>query len=339
MIDPNLKRLYDYVFSQTEETLNISLRHPITFNPHSIEVHITEKTIEMGVSDEIPILCGSLFAPLEDNPEWIYGDTETQLILKKKQPQKWDIIITSIASSTNYKIDPKSAFLIYTVLSRVGSEEEQPDAFNYLSLSAQYGFPPSLREFGKILLNSPNNKTLGLGYLETAANHYQDQDSLVTLGLIYSLSERNKPKGLQYLKEAIDLQYAPAFTTLAELLSPYSTLQYPEKNVNEAKRFLEDSLKIEETASAYHQLALIALYGTEDNPPNEEKAKELQEKAMKLDDLVPPLPDKKTLLASTNSLDKQKTSTAEKIAIGLTTVSLIAAAGYAIFRQIHKFND
>lgn len=334
MIDPSLLNLYDYTFQQNENTLTLNLEYPETFNPKALEINHVDNTLEIGVHDEIPIVCGTLYSSFKPDPKIEYGPTKTTIIFEKSTPEKWNILISAPypGREEGYNIDPKSAFIIYQFLFSTNNQENQEAGLNYLSISASMGFPPSLKIFASYLMNSEEHRSIGLNYMTIAASRYKDLEAMNTCGAIYSLSEHGKEIGLRFLSSAIESGFAPAFITMAQLLSPFSSLDYPEKDAQKAKEFLEDGLKIEESAEAYHELALIYQNGTEEMKPNQEQALRLQEKAVALDKNTPPLPEKKILLKAA----KETVSTKTRAGIGIITLAFIGIVGYSIYKNLHK---
>ena len=341
-IEPTYLTLFDYGYSQTEEAVEVVFSHEKSFNPHSIKFDFdptsSENSICVTIPDQPPIFCGDLYGPLSGIEEIYANDETTKLILKKKTPNDWPVIIQSIHSIKKI-IDPKSAFLIFACLSQIPPEVQSPGKQNmmlFLKLSAHMCFPPALRILGQLYIGENEQFNEGFSLIRLASEKYNDLEATSQLGQIFSLSsdENARKNGMILLQQAAKSGDQSAMIHIGQLLSPFSSFEWFEKDGLKALKIFQAALEVEPNPLIYHEMAKIYYYGCEGVKQDIAEAQIFQNKAKEQDPRIEDL---------TSKIEKQKDqdskSLGSKIAMGTLTIGVLGLFGYYIMKKLMNDND
>ena len=325
-ISPSLQNSYNYNFSQDDQKVIITFPFPSTFNIHSVEAVLLNNNLDISVKapGNLPFLCGQLCNPAK-SIELLFDDNKniiTLNILKTTEKEAWNIVIQSFRAETG-EIDPKSAFLIFSVLSQ--QEDLTPEvrqmAVDLLKYSASWGYIDAMLTFGKMCLSIPQTYQDGFNMIMTAMERYQSPEAFCLLGF-EMIKNSEFDTGYKLVKESLDMGYTPAAVIIGKLLSPFSELPWDNhKNPKEAYEILE---KCDLPESKYER-AKILYNGGDNFPANKEEAEKLYKEAKQE---IPDLPDLESIPNTQNS----------KILIGSIALGILSVFGYLVFKQIRKFS-
>lgn len=273
MINPDYQLAYEWDFKQNQEMLLIGIALPDNVDSGSINYELSKenRAIKIVLDQEPPILSGILLHDIGD----VVREEGEQMVffkLQKLEPVEWNVIIKSPIPEQNI-IDPKSAFILY----QLNIIKDSKKKLGILLKSAVMGYTPALKEAAQIFILEGDIEQ-GIKFYTAAANKYNDAESYYELAMI-NLKGGDRENGLLQMNQSANLGFAKANIYLGMLYSPFSSIDYENKDARKALTELAIGLKKISDASAYHEMSLIYLNGSSEVKQDKKLAKIFQEKA------------------------------------------------------------
>ena len=285
------KFLYEWKFQSTEEEAEIIFSFPPTFNSRSLSIKLNEaKTgITVELPDMIPFVTGKLFEEVEG-----YDTTSTNnsfiISFRKKTSNEWPILITDIHPDT-HRIDPQSAFVLSEYFRQSDQDSNKELSLKLLFESASCGYLPAMRLFSTLFISNAELSKEALNMIVRGASFYNDP--MLTLNYAVILSASDDPNvrtsSINYFHAAANMGVVIARSYIGQMISPLSEYPFQIKNATKAAEIFEKVL--EESPNeciACHELAKL-LYNGVGVPLDEQRAEELQKRALENNPEVPPL--------------------------------------------------
>ncbi|KAH0787548.1 sel1 repeat family protein [Histomonas meleagridis] len=320
--------MYDWAISQIDQKMvEVRINCSSTFNINMIKGTLFDdnKSISVYVStkDMPPILHGNLPGEASDI-NLRYLEEEHQVIVeiqKKDITEEWPIIVSTISSDNG--IDPKSAFILATIIDQQGTNDQNviriaQEMFQY---SISVGFPPALVKQAIAIINTYPEQALGI--LKMLSDGYDFPPAYFFLGsyLMTTDDQSQREYGVHCLEKASSFDMRDADYLLGKLYSPFDDSKYPPKDPKKSIEYFTKASQDENfEALSKYEMARIYYKGYDDIPKDEQRAKELFEEAKKLD---PSLPD----LESFNR---------KKIIGSIFAATAVTAFGVALFFHLRK---
>ncbi|OHT08303.1 hypothetical protein TRFO_04916 [Tritrichomonas foetus] len=326
-IPPALHPAYDWKFEQNEKEVIVTFQFPPTFNIHSFQANLTNdnQCIRCDAPNHIPFLCGHLNSPADSiNVEFLEDSNTVNLHIIKSKEEVWKIVIQSFTPQTG-EIDPKSAFLIFSVLSNQDVSDEIKDSIAaLLKSSAQAGYVPALLTFGNICIKLETVQHVGFSMLQTAAEMYQSPEAFCHLGS-FMLRQNEIEQGLIMLNESLRMGYTNAALIIGRTLSPFSPLPSLEKK--NGQKALEMFEKCPLPDSKY-EMAKILIKGCEGVPEDSERAKKLYSEAKAE---LPQLPPLEEVIAKAENKEQGVNG------IMVVAAGVVAVFGFILYNHVKRY--
>ena len=321
--------LYEYEIDDHDDDIDITFKFPKTFEPKGMKIEHDKQanTLKVTIPNEIPIVCGKLFAPLES-----YTTAKSQnsftISFEKEKPMKWPIFIQ--APLDDDSIDPQSALLLFAKLKDSGDPNVHDLAQKLISFAIDSEYLPAI--LLGIQANAPPNgdQQSYLQMLYLAATKYEHPLSLFSLGCILLQNQQSAQEGFMMLQHAAQLGVGLAVSVMGKVLSPLSEIPFPAKDAKQALELLESVIKITDEPIALYEAAKLYDSGLGCEHADHEKAMEYYKRAKDKDPQVPPLPTPKT---SSKVGDILKTSV-----IALTGAAALGGLAYSVYKIFNKKN-
>ena len=335
MIEPHLIFLYDYTLRDTEQFVDVMLSVPDIFDVNSIKLTLKEdnRTIKITSNQKIPFVCGTLFSTI-DSYSQTYENNVLSFRLVKKEKQLWPFLIVT-NDQTSLEIDPKSAFSLYYIYEKSPQQDEDREIYlQYLKFSANVGYVPAIRSYGKLLVKSRETLSEGIKLLSIGMQKYYDAECQFLLALVYSQFPTMHNESLELMEKAADAGFPDAMAACGEFYSPLSNITYEKKDAKKAIEWFNKVLEIEQNWVALFELSKLYLYGV-GYEKDINKAKELYEKAKSIHPTCPQLIELETEEKKEEKEPSQTKRSRSLITIGITTVVVVGFAAI-VYRSIRK---
>ena len=321
--------LYDYEIEDHNEDIDITFKFPKTFEPKSLKIDHNKEanTLKITIEDELPVVCGKLFAPLSS-----YTTAKSQnsftISFEKENEMKWPIFIQ--APLDDESIDPQSALLLFAKLKDTTDPKDHDLAQKLVSFAIDSEYLPAL--LIGIQANSPPNgdQQSYLQMLYLAATKYEHPPSLFALGCIFLQNPQSAQDGFMMLQRAAELGFGLAVSVMGKALSPLSEIPFPAKDAKNALELLESVIKIADEPIALYEAAKLYDSGLGCDHPDHDKAIDYYQRAKSKDPEVPPLPTPQT---PSKVGEIVKTSV-----IALTGVAALGGLAYSVYKIFTKKN-
>lgn len=294
-INPSLQQIYDWKFEQTDpHTVKIIIQYPPDFNPKAIKTQKNEDFSTFKVTIDgysIPVIMGELTEPCLDCE--ISVDAEKYIftiIFKKESETKWKYLIKNFVPGTT-SIDPHSAFTLVQEEQKLDENEQNFDDDTlslFLQLGMQQGYLPALLFGIDQVADDEDSRNEYLTLLDVAVRVYRSPIAAFKLG-VYLLSHGEPNKGFIHLAQAANAGIGMAYSIMGQCVSPFSGVEFPEKNAKQALMILEKVIEKKDEPIALYEAAQIYNEGAEDVPRNKAKADEYWKRAHAINDKLPPL--------------------------------------------------
>jgi hypothetical protein len=284
-----MSALYQWTVTADEREVKIKLSFPRIFNPDALEASLSDdKTaISIAIPDAPPIVKGTLFAPAESLSLAILDDSVVYTLVKA-EPGEWGPLIKDFYPGTA-DMDPSSLLVLWYQFQEDRTIANPEAAQMAIIQSANFCFVPALRILSQILIQNPATVRQAQELLEMASQTYNDAESTLVLAQILSFTPGRARDAFQAFATAAEQGSLVAKSQMAAYLSPLSHPDFPDKNVGEAVRLLNEVREIEpEDPIACHELAKLLNNGV-GIEKNEERARELQAIAVRKNPRTPPL--------------------------------------------------
>ena len=168
-------------------------------------------------------------------------------------------------------------------------EDKQILAAKYLNFGVEYGYLPSLFASSEICFQDPKLFTFGIEILFIAAEKYNSPNACYQIGLFFLHNSKTKEKSFYYInKAANELNFLPAKTIYGTMLSPLSEFYCPKKDGELSFKILNEIINKFDDPIALHEISKLYFKGI-GCEINLNLAKELNEKAQKIDQNIPNL--------------------------------------------------
>ena len=289
-IDPKYAKMYEYKVEMDEPGFVVHFPIPENFDTNKIKVALSnDKTgISIHIPNAPPILKGKLFAPVLNFVTKI-DKGHFIVICKKAKPEKWEKFIIDYFPNTQ-EIDPKSSFELFNMMS--AEKKTLDDGAIHVVRSCEFGYVQAMNCVAAICLstNHPDFVTKGRELFNIAIDYFKNPLAMVMYAdIVLTENSARAPYAMTLYKKAIDQGFTIAHALLGRALSPLSDINNKNKNAEEAVKELELGLETE-SPMAYHELAKLYYNGV-GVEKDQDKARELQEKAHKAFPDVEPLED------------------------------------------------
>ena len=285
MIIPEYQNFYEWDFKDSLKEIEIffNINNEKILNNTNIILHENKTAISIKCDDLIPFLEGTLFRKIES---FEINKLEEKLIIKliKSEELYWTFPINYFYPNTK-NIDPKSSYLLSNSPTHLSFDKNF--CFENLRISAYLGYIPSLCKLGTFAISTNTMVQYGFSLFVTAIEYYNSSRAMAEMaenllkfpnyyGLSFKLFERSLKNGFEYSK-----------LSLGRLLSPLSSFGNVPKDPFLSITYLEE---FPNNPTALHELAMLYLNGI-GVKKDKIKAKNLQEKAKKLQKNIPNLYD------------------------------------------------
>jgi hypothetical protein len=320
-ISPSLQEIYDWKFEQPDpRTVNIIIRFPEDFNPKALKFQKNEDFSTFKATIEgysVPVISGELTEPVLDY-ETIINSEECTLTLsfKKETDTTWKYLIKNFIPGTK-EIDPHSAFVI---MQTEHQEDENKHGFDddtleeFLQIGMQHGYLPALLFGIDNLADEPESVNEYLVLLDVACRIYRSPVAAFKLG-VYLLSHGDPNNGFVHLAYAARAGIGMAYSLMGQCISPYSGVDFLEKNAKQALILLEKVIEQQDEPIALYEAAQIYNKGADGVPRDKVKARDYWERAHALNNKLPPLKEKR-----------------KNVLIGASIAASLAFIGYSTYR-------
>jgi hypothetical protein len=290
MISQSLASAFDWQLRDGPTRITATFQFPVTFNLSCVQAELLENGTEVSVSipDQPFLLAGHLYdraTALELTKDDSNHKIEVTII--KASPGPWNLVVTSWSPTTQC-IDPKSAFVIWSIIQEAGASRLEQSSGELLEFAAQAGFVPALVVFGRVLL-SANHTTRGIECLTMAAVEYGNTTAASELGFVMALAKGTRERGLDDLRKLADDGVFEANWLLAQLYSPLCHSVFRPKDAVIAFQRFSIALQIkEDDADCMYEIARLLFHGFEGVPQDRQRAEALYAKAKEqMQDLQP----------------------------------------------------
>ena len=293
MIDPKFSKMYEFDVKDTEKNITVDITIPEIFDQNllNVELHKSRQGISVEAEGMLPIVKGTLLAPVRDIKKK-FQNGHLIITIQKQERGLWEVFITDPYPDTEI-IDPQSAFSVGISFSKIQSEIMKN--FHFLTISASMGYVPAMCFLASFYLRSNgidgiDTRNIAMQLYNEAIEKYNSPPAMISFADYLlregSINQFTKNYAIALLRRAIESEYDIAHYYLGHALSPLSEIKGIRKDVNEAIHELE--LAGDENAHALHDLAMLYFNGV-GVKKNLAKANELQIKARKIDKNIEPL--------------------------------------------------
>jgi hypothetical protein len=292
MIPAKLLPAYDWSITETDATITATFHFPPTFNLSCLTAELLHSgtEIEITIPDQPVLLAGLL--PHPASRAAIRLDPESHsahVVLTKSEPGRWEFVVAN-RSPTSSRIDPKSAFVIWSALQLNGTAEVRFRAADLLQFSAGAGYLPALLVLARTLFLHSETRDQGIEYLRLAAEFYQDRGAASELGFIMATAPETREDGLGVLNTLADQGVFEANWLLGRLYSPLCPGDFRPKDAAVALRRFSAALAIKEDPQIMFEAARILHEGPPGVRKDRARAMELWRGAKAMMESLPELP-------------------------------------------------
>ena len=281
MIDSIYQSLYEWKFEDNEEESYVTFNFPVTFNPESIKIELSEngENVLIGIPNKVPIVCGLLFGAAV-SAKGVYTENKYVISITKKERGDWPILIKSEHQKFG-AIDPKSATVIFHLIaSQSHDKSELNAAIGYLTAAAKVGFLAAMQTLGGMLMEIDGKEQEGFLILKKAADIYNDPVSCYQVGVTLAAA-KSYEEGINYLERSSSSGYQAATLVLGQIYSPEKKFSFPYRDAVKAMKYLESVTEADQLPTAYEEMALLYENGNGVNA-DVEKAKALRAEAERM---------------------------------------------------------
>ena len=324
-INPALEMVYEWKMKQEDpHKIIIDFEYPADFNPNAINVKLSPEKDCLMVEikdEEIPVIYGLLTEPVTDFTTQINKkELKFSLELQKDTDTKWKTVIKNRAP--NSKIDPHSAYDIFLLYQEnpENSPYSEDEISNFLQTSLLQSYIPAMLFGIENLEGDKENEQQLLVLLDIASRIYNNPVANFKYGL-FLIQHNQQTAGFTYLSKAARAGIGIALSLMGQMMSPYSGVNFPNKNASQALQMFEAVISKTDEPIALYEAAKIYLNGAEDVKIDEIKAEEYYQRAIVKQPNLPPL--------------KQQVQTESKVFKALT-VSAALVAGASLFYGVYK---
>ena len=336
MISPILQKTFNWTFDDSEDKATVTFMFPVTFNINCIECQLIQNNEVISViMPDAPLL---LYGTLYDKAKGLKVDIDESnqkmtCVITKEENKPWPIVVKSVNPETR-SIDPKSAFELWSIISRTDATEEvQKHGAELLQNSAQTGFLPALKSLGTILLTIPETRIQGVQLLERASEMYHDADATCQLGNIFCLNPESRELGLNLLKKAADMGSGDAYLAMGQLASPLSETP-GEKNGKVALEYLNKCAQLENPhPMVFFELAKLYKFGCDEVEKDEAKGDEYYAKFCKI---MADFGEQPLKLEQPKVAHEEEESGYGGLLFGVVLGVTVGAFAYAVYRHVSK---